>query len=534
MFKRIYNYTLVLAASLFFAVACKEDDDNRIEKFTSNVDVSNSLLRDDKYSMTFLFSTDEGKTWVDYPILKPGQSYMVKVLDSKSGDVVTADDDFEFDWSKSTPAPVGDATAETAKFTSSKENDVKVSIVSHLCPYNASSWTGAWGGDEVGACCGGTDANAIRQDATDPNKFIMDNFWGDGVDAYFILTPSTTSVFDQVLTMPKQTTSEGYIASGTGTYDQCAGTFTIATKYTLPGLTNTQVQAFTVSSSADTRIYAATPSGVFTSSNSGGTWTLQSNPFTTPVLRMAATGTKLFAVTGSGISYSADRGLTWTAANSGLTDTNVTALVISGSNVFAGTKTGGVFLSSNNGTSWTPVNTGLGSSLSVTSLAISGSDLYVGTTAGAFYSNNNGTSWTPIAADIKNTFISLAANGSNVYAGTTSGLFYSADKGATWKAVVSPALPSGGINQLAIGNAGVYAGTSKGVYYSSNFGDAWTLVDKGLSSTSIVSLVSAPTLLSKTYVATSDAGAFNTTNAGASWSNLNNGTDYIFQYNFHR
>jgi hypothetical protein len=534
MFKRIYNYTLILAASLFFAVACKENDDNRIQKFTSNVDVSNSLLRDDKYSMTFLFSTDEGKTWVDYPILKPGQSYMVKVLDIKSGDVVSTDDAFEFDWSKSNPAPVGDATAEIAKFTSSKENDVKVSIVSHLCPYNASSWTGAWGGDEVGACCGGTDANAIRQDATDPNKFIMDNFWGDGVDAYFILTPSTTSVFDQVLTMPKQTTSEGGIASGTGTYDQCAKTFTIATKYTFPGLPNLQVQAFAVSNSSDARIYAATSSGVFTSSNSGGNWTLQSAAFAgTTVSRMVATGTRVFAVTPAGISASANRGLTWTAANSGLTDTNVTALIVSGANLLAGTKTGGVFLSSDFGASWTAVNTGL-TNTAVTALAVSGSDLYVGTSGGAFYSNNLGTSWTPIGTAIKNTFISLAANGSNLYAGTTSGLFYSPDKGATWKAVVSNALPGGSINQVTIGSTGVYAGTSKGVYYSSNNGDTWTLVDKGLSSTSIVTLVTAPTLLSKTYVATSDLGTFNTTNAGVSWSNLNNGTDYVFQYNFHR
>jgi hypothetical protein len=96
----------VLAASLFFAVACKEDDDNKIEKFTSNIDVTNSVLRDDKYSMSFLFSTDDGNTWVDFPVLKPGQSYMVKVVKVVTEDdgtitkeLVTAAEDFEFDWS---------------------------------------------------------------------------------------------------------------------------------------------------------------------------------------------------------------------------------------------------------------------------------------------------------------------------------------------------------------------------------------------------------------------------------------------------
>jgi photosystem II stability/assembly factor-like uncharacterized protein len=530
MFKRIYGYITIFAASLFFIVACKEDVE-KIEKFTSNVDVTNSLLKDDKYSMTLLFSTDDGKTWADYPILSPGQTYMAKVLNQKTGDVVTTDDDFEFDWSKSDPAPIGDAASEVAKFTSNKVNSIKVSVVSHLCPYVASSWTGDWGGDEVGSCCGGTDNNTIRQDGTNPNKFIMDNFWGDGVDAYFILTPSSTSVFDQVLTMPQQVTSEGGTASGTGTYDQCAETFTIATKYSFPGLTDLQVQALTVSSSSDARLYAATSSGLFTSSNSGGTWTLQ-NAGLTGVLRMVATGTKVFAAKANGISYSPDRGLTWSQANSGLTDTNVTALIISGANIFAGTKNGGVFLSTNSGTSWSAVNNGL-TNTSVTALAVSGSDLYVGTEGGAFHSTDNGANWVRIAANITNTFISLAATGTNLYAGTSSGLLYSADKGTTWTSVVSDGLTNANVTLLTAAGTDVYARTAGGVFYSANNGTKWALVSKGLASSSVVSLIAAPTVPTKTYIGTSDAGAFNTTN-GTSWTNLNNGTEYVFQYNFHR
>jgi len=545
MFKRIYNYTLILAASLFFAVACKDDEADRIEKFTSNIDVSNSLLKDDKYTMSFLFSTDDGKTWVDYPVIKPGQAYMVKVVNvvTEGGVItkepVTADDAFEFDWSKSTPAPVGDATAETAKFTSGKVNDVKVSIVSHLCTYSASSWTGDWGGDEVGACCGGTDANAIRQDATDPNKFIMDNFWGDGVDAYFILNPSSTSVFEQVLTMPKQVTSEGGIAEGTGTYDQCAGTFTIKTKYTFPGLSNApglstadavralQVQTMAVSATSDARLYVATPIGVFYTGDSGGQFALRSTAMTgTTVKQMAATGNKVYAATANGVYYSPDRAVTFALANTGLTNTNVTSVMVSGANVFAGTDGGGVFLSTNSGSNWAPANVGI-TNMFVTAMAASGTDLYAATKGGIFYSSDAGATWTPKTSNIVNVFTTLSALGTRVLAGSSSGLFYSNDKGATWKAVdagkTADASGLTGANIISVAAAGTvanpdaYVSTADGVFYSADGGLTWEKLTKGLASAKVVSLVTAPTLPTKVYLGTADAGAFRTEHKDDTW-----------------
>ena len=55
----------------------------------------------------------------------------------------------------------------------------------------------------------------------------------------------------------------------------------------------------------------------------------------------------------------------------------VSALAISGSNIFAGTWIDGVYLSSNNGSSW--VNTGLTDENTVFALAISGSNIFAGT-----------------------------------------------------------------------------------------------------------------------------------------------------------
>ncbi|MBK7868352.1 MAG: hypothetical protein IPJ75_15960 [Ignavibacteriales bacterium] len=48
---------------------------------------------------------------------------------------------------------------------------------------------------------------------------------------------------------------------------------------------------------------------------------------------------------------STNNGTSWNAVNNGLTNSNVSALDVSGTNLFAGTNGGGVYLSTNNGTS---------------------------------------------------------------------------------------------------------------------------------------------------------------------------------------
>jgi len=104
------------------------------------------------------------------------------------------------------------------------------------CAYDANSWSGVYASQESGACCNSLEDNKFTQDPSDPNKWIMDNWWGDAVDAYVVFTPSTQPD-DQIVTVPTQTTSEGGVASGTGTYNQCLKTMTISCKYVLGGAT---------------------------------------------------------------------------------------------------------------------------------------------------------------------------------------------------------------------------------------------------------------------------------------------------------
>ena len=216
--------------SLLFST-CSKDDPART--FTSQVDLRGTSVAADQINTFLLFSTDNGKTFVRAPLLQVGQSFQVKIMDNTAGIPLNAANFFSADWSSSDPAP-DNATSDTPQFTFSTTTKLSAKVVDLHCPFKSASWIGKWGGDEVGACCSGTDKNNIRVDASNPNKFIMDNFWGDGVDAYFLMKTSTTA-YDQVVTIPTQTTSEGGVASGTGTYDQCRGTFTINTTYVIGG-----------------------------------------------------------------------------------------------------------------------------------------------------------------------------------------------------------------------------------------------------------------------------------------------------------
>ena len=120
------------------------------------------------------------------------------------------------------------------EFTAQESTSISLTITDHFCGFDLTAWAGTWKGDEVGKCCSGTDTNVFTQDSSNPNKFTMNNYWGDGVDVYIIFADAT-KVSQQTIIMPEQTTSEGGVASGTGIYDYCRGTFTVNTVYKIDG-----------------------------------------------------------------------------------------------------------------------------------------------------------------------------------------------------------------------------------------------------------------------------------------------------------
>jgi hypothetical protein len=149
------------------------------------------------------------------------------------------------------------------------------------------------------------------------------------------------------------------------------------TDWTQTTLDSVAVSAFCV---VTTAIYAATDHGVFRSTDSGAGWTLVNGSACTSLAvsgeTLAFSGSRIFAGTEAGVFVSTNNGASWTQTS--LDSVQVNALVVSGSNLFAGTWMYGVFLSTDNGETWKGVNTGLTFPF-VSSLAVDGANIFAGT-----------------------------------------------------------------------------------------------------------------------------------------------------------
>ena len=89
---------------------------------------------------------------------------------------------------------------------------------------------------------------------------------------------------------------------------------------------------------------------------------------------------------------------------------SIHCFAVSGTNLFAGTSEGGVFLSTNNGTSWRAANVG-STNTQVEALTISDTYLFAGTSDGVFRSTDNGTSWCAVSSGLRNSIILLLYRG---------------------------------------------------------------------------------------------------------------------------
>jgi hypothetical protein len=181
-----------------------------------------------------------------------------------------------------------------------------------------------------------------------------------------------------------------------------------------------------------TKWLAGTDSGIVLSADSGATWWIQNTGL--PVNRLNAffqNGNGLFAATTQGVVLSTDTAKTWTVLGSSILQKNIHCLVQMGTTVFACSDSN-VYKSVNGGVDWTQcTDAGLPGSNRILSLAQSGTHLYAGTASlGVFMSTDNGASWTPISSglplslnNINYSVNSLVVNGSSLAAGTDKGVY---------------------------------------------------------------------------------------------------------------
>ncbi|MCX6122023.1 MAG: FG-GAP-like repeat-containing protein [Ignavibacteriales bacterium] len=294
------------------------------------------------------------------------------------------------------------------------------------------------------------------------------------------------------------------------------------------GLTSTIIKALAMSG---TNLFAGTTEGgVFLSTNNGATWsTASSGMSNTTVICLAvnpASGGSLFAGTlGSGVFLSTNNGGTWNAINGGLNAYKVTALLVKPAEngvgnpyLFAGTEYGGVFLSTDKGSNWTEVNSGLSglANSQILSLAISGEYILAGTSGGLFLSTNNGSNWIAIKSGIPGIPINtLYANGANVFAGTgANGAFRSTNNGLSWSAInigTSNLL----VYDFIVSGTNLFAGTWEGIFISTDNGTSWSGANSGLTNTQVRCFATIGTNL---FAGTNAGGVFLSTNNGLNWN----------------
>lgn len=231
----------------------------------------------------------------------------------------------------------------------------------------------------------------------------------------------------------------------------------------------------------------------------GPKWIETAGPHGGRVNALIVSGTNLFAGSENGLLYvSRDNGDTWSAVSVGLPkDASVRSLAVVGADLFAGTSKG-IFLSTDNGASWAPRNSGLPKNLPVMCLAVMGADVFAGGKGGVFCSMDNGTTWTARNSGLPkdNDIICFAVNGANLFVGTThidtaslnlpTTIFLSTDKGVRW-AKASSGFPSGALlHWLAANGTNVFAGTLlRGVLRFNENDKKWSAARSGIPDTEI-------------------------------------------------
>jgi photosystem II stability/assembly factor-like uncharacterized protein len=260
--------------------------------------------------------------------------------------------------------------------------------------------------------------------------------------------------------------------------------------------------------------------------------------------------------TNRGLFRSTNNGTSWSLSNSGLTTSQVNAIVINPITtaiMYAGT-IGGVNKSVNGGATWNATGPITGS---VRCLAIdptNTSTVYAGVSNGVYKTTNGGDSWTAMSNGIVFPLVSNAnfpvairaiaidpSNPQTVYAASGLGFYKTTNGGGNWTrigtgtglttesflaVVFDPVTPST-----------IYAGASSGgVFKSTNSGASWTVMNTGLttsSSRNVRSLAIVPNAPATLYLGTV-AGIFKTTNGGTSWTAVNNGLSVPYTDNVSR
>ena len=196
---------------------------------------------------------------------------------------------------------------------------------------------------------------------------------------------------------------------------------------------------------------------------------------------------------------------------------NVNTFFNSGSFVFAGTSSKGVFRSSNQGASWTAVNSGL-ENATVFSFTKDQTYLYAGTNRGVYRSSNNGVSWAAANNGIETQLVTnMVIGGGFLFAGTAGlGVYRSADQGNTWANANGGALNFSSIYAMCYVNNVLIVEADNYLFKTINAGNTW-FVDEGSTSFYVIKHF---LVLGDTVLASARNGIFRSYDGGLTFTNF--------------
>lgn len=201
--------------------------------------------------------------------------------------------------------------------------------------------------------------------------------------------------------------------------------------------------------SGGTNILAGTYSGIFISTEDGGSWELRevnAMPFDFAVTPDGSGGHEIFGGGEGGLWSSTNYGATWALLGLGATARSVVA-TNNGASLFAGGETFGVYRSTDGGASWSLANNGLTDPRIHTLLSPDGMNLFAAGDGGVFLSTDQGDHWTSVGIGLTAGVLSLAmsADGMDLLAGTT--------QYGVWTRPLSEMLTPTGVNAVAVPGA---------------------------------------------------------------------------------
>ncbi len=278
-------------------------------------------------------------------------------------------------------------------------------------------------------------------------------------------------------------------------------------------------------------------------------------------IAVGASNTIFVGTIGGGVFRSTNNGDTWAAANTGLINHDVTALVFRNGVLYAGTAGDGVFRSTDNGVTWSSFNTSLGNGF-VFQLAANDTHLFAAAATTIFTNQNvfrtplNEANWSAFNTNLSPNFFSdMLIAGTKIFVSTfTEGVFASPTDTANWTDF-NNGLPSSGaarskaakraqsrsrasqlavdvrVNSLTSSGSNIYAATDRGVFASPLSAANWTAFSTGLNEAASIIVIEAigSTLFARAETLVFD-GSFNTVYevlktpvAAANWTNAQTG-----------